>query len=79
MAERTDWLLHSTDAGFSSKVNYLIFITHVTSNAGLFLLYFQTKRRASVGSGLSQAWELIHPRSLFSFSPVKGLEKEGRQ
>ncbi|XP_042238235.1 major facilitator superfamily domain-containing protein 10-like isoform X2 [Homarus americanus] len=38
----------------------------------------ETNRRKSVASGLSQAWELINPRSLFSFSPVKGLEKQER-
>ncbi|KAK7068828.1 Major facilitator superfamily domain-containing protein 10 [Halocaridina rubra] len=38
----------------------------------------QEKRRKSVGSGLSEAWDLINPSSLFSFRAVKGLEKEER-
>ncbi|XP_045614000.2 major facilitator superfamily domain-containing protein 10 isoform X1 [Procambarus clarkii] len=52
-------------------------------NIVYFYIFFketlpETKRRTSVASGLSQAWELINPKSLFSFSPVKGLEKEER-
>nr|XP_053629151.1 major facilitator superfamily domain-containing protein 10-like [Cherax quadricarinatus] len=59
-------------------------LTLAFCNIIYFYIFFketlpETKRRASVASGLSQAWELINPRSLFSFSPVKGLEKEGRE
>lgn len=34
-------------------------------------------RRESVGSQMSEAWDLINPRSLFSFTSIKGLSKEG--
>lgn len=37
----------------------------------------QNKRRRNVGASLSEAWELINPRALFSFSSVKGLGQEG--
>lgn len=55
--------------------------------AVLNILYFsiffeetlpESKRRKSVGTGLSQAWELINPSALFSFRAVKGLEKKER-
>ncbi|KAK3892551.1 hypothetical protein Pcinc_003600 [Petrolisthes cinctipes] len=38
----------------------------------------KTMRRESVGSRLSEAWDLINPRSLFSFTSIKGLSKEER-
>lgn len=55
--------------------------------AVLNILYFsiffeetlpESKRRKSVGTGLSQAWELINPSALFTFRAVKGLEKKER-
>ncbi|XP_027206946.2 major facilitator superfamily domain-containing protein 10 isoform X1 [Penaeus vannamei] len=38
----------------------------------------ESKRRKSLGTGLSEAWDLISPFSLFNFRSVKGLEKEER-
>ncbi|XP_063604765.1 major facilitator superfamily domain-containing protein 10-like [Penaeus indicus] len=52
-------------------------------NVLYFYVFFEetlpeSKRRKSLGTGLSEAWDLISPRSLFSFRSVKGLEKEER-
>ncbi|KAG0712137.1 Major facilitator superfamily domain-containing protein 10 [Chionoecetes opilio] len=38
----------------------------------------QNKRRRNVGARVSEAWELVNPRALFSFKSVKGLSVEER-
>ncbi|XP_050694094.1 major facilitator superfamily domain-containing protein 10-like isoform X2 [Eriocheir sinensis] len=53
------------------------------ANIAFFAAFFRetlplNKRRRSIGASLSEAWELINPRALFSFSSVKGLSKEER-
>ncbi|XP_064102858.1 major facilitator superfamily domain-containing protein 10-like [Macrobrachium nipponense] len=53
-------------------------------NIFYFAIFFEeslpeSKRRKSIGTGLSESLDLINPSSLFSFKAVKGLEKKDRE
>ncbi|XP_063844226.1 uncharacterized protein LOC135090935 [Scylla paramamosain] len=43
---------------------------------GCFFKCFEGRRRRDIGASLTEAWEVINPRALFSVSCVKGLGRE---
>ncbi|KAK8379364.1 hypothetical protein O3P69_019338 [Scylla paramamosain] len=58
-------------------------LTLAVANIIFFAVFFQEslpegRRRRDIGASLNEAWELINPRALFSFSSVKGLGREER-
>ncbi|CAL4082983.1 unnamed protein product, partial [Meganyctiphanes norvegica] len=61
----------------------LFALTLALLNIAYFTIFFKetlpkSKRRVSLSGGLLQAWEFTNPISLFSFRPLKSLEKKER-
>ncbi|XP_063844600.1 major facilitator superfamily domain-containing protein 10-like isoform X3 [Scylla paramamosain] len=55
--------------------------TLTVANIIFFAVFFQEslpegRRRRDIGASLTEAWEVINPRALFSVSCVKGLGRE---